>query len=313
MQFAKLEMRFCRWNPANSRASRASGSQHRPAVRAKLLFDLTFCCWGISSIGALTALTFLLFLLGLVHATAMCVPSEIIAPTALQYLFPSAPNSATHTQCAAVAIPPASCALAQTGQGSKDVTTKLSRFKDIAGIVESLAKVIALAVGGWWTYLLFVRKRQQYPRAKVTHTVIHKPLASGQRLLHVATNVTNTGEVLLCLVSGFTRIQQMSPPPSELVKCLRQGHDPVKQGETEYEWPSVGERKWDWQDHPHEVEPGEDDEIDCDFVVESDAETLEIYTYLKNKAKPEREIGWNLTTIYDLQERPKESPPPNGV
>jgi len=41
----------------------------------------------------------------------------------------------------------------------------IEQWKSVAGLVESFAKMIALAVGGSWTYMLFIRKRQQYPRS----------------------------------------------------------------------------------------------------------------------------------------------------
>jgi len=178
--------------------------------------------------------------------------------------------------------------------------TTLSKTKDVADIVHSFFTIAGIVVGGYWTWMLFVKKRQKYPRAKVTHAIAHKPLAHGQRLLHVATSVSNPGEVLLCLVSGFTRVQQVLPVPHEFAEAVRKGEDPVKVGETEYAWPLLGERTWNWQAEPHEIEPGESEEIHCDFVVDNQATTLEIYTYFRNKEKPGRQIGWNVTTLYDL-------------
>jgi len=38
----------------------------------------------------------------------------------------------------------------------------LDQWKSVAGHAESLAKVVALIVGGSWTYLLFVKKRTAF-------------------------------------------------------------------------------------------------------------------------------------------------------
>jgi len=187
--------------------------------------------------------------------------------------------------------------------GSEDTEKKRqSKAKDIADIVQSFFTVLGIVVGGFWTYMLFVQKRQRYPRAKTTHTITHKPLGHNRILLHVTTDISNPGEVLLRLVSGFTRVQQILPPPPEVVAAMKKGEDPVRPTDTEYPWPLVGERAWHWE-KPHEIEPGESEELHCDFVIADTLRTVEIYTYVKNEAKPNKEIGWNLTTICDLEEK----------
>lgn len=203
--------------------------------------------------------------------------------------------------------------VSKKSEADRDKPTTLEKLKDIADIAQSISTVLAVLVGGWWTYRLFVKKRQDYPRATITHSVIHKPLATGHYLLHVAINVKNTGEILLRLASGFTRVQQVLPPPKEFLEAVQRRDDPVKQGDTEYPWPLIVQRNFEWEKSPRELEPAEEEEIHCDFVVDAEATTLEIYSYFKNKEKPGREIGWNLTTIYDFQAPPKPSSLPNGV
>jgi hypothetical protein len=195
-----------------------------------------------------------------------------------------------------------SAAAAKSTGGAENTQTRdwLAQAKDVADVAQSVFTVLGIVVGGVWTYLLFVKRRQRYPRAKVGHKITHKRLPGDRHLLHVVTEVSNTGEVLLTLGSGLTRVQQVLPPPSDLVKVVRNGKDPVGPADTEYPWPCVGERLRDWTNDPREVEPGETDEIHWDFIVEPDAQTLEIYSYFKNVTKEGREIGWNLTTMYDL-------------
>lgn len=49
---------------------------------------------------------------------------------------------------------------------------------------------------------------------------------------------------------------------------------------------------------------GETDELHFDFVVDSDVQVVVIYSYLKNVKKRRREIGWNVTLVYDLRSGP---------
>lgn len=178
----------------------------------------------------------------------------------------------------------------------------LSGVKDTADTVKSIAEIIGLGVGGFWTWLLFVKNRQDYPRAKVGHTISRFTLANGSRLLRVQCTVTNIGPVLLRLDSTFTWVQQILPLPKDFETAFGAGKDPLATlgpSDSEYGWPVVGERKCDWKASPREVEPGEEENMQFDFVVDDRAQLVEIYSYFRNERK-KREIGWSGTTIYDL-------------
>lgn len=235
----------------------------------------------------------------LVVSFLMCSPTAALPPLTAG-IFASPPLIAHFLRQPSFTSP--GVGLPAAASDSEDTPkTGLSKAKDFADIVHSFFTVLGIVVGGVWTYMLFIEKRQRYPRAKATHAITHKPLGHNSVLLHVTTDISNSGEVLLRLESGFTRVQQLLPPPPEVVAAIKKGGDPVPAGKTEYPWPLVGERTWDWKAQPHEVEPGENEEVHCDFVIADTHSTVEIYTYVRNEAKPNREIGWNLTTIYDLK------------
>jgi hypothetical protein len=171
-----------------------------------------------------------------------------------------------------------------------------------AGSVQACATVIAIIVGGVWSYMLFVQKRQRYPRANIEHRITHRSIPDNKLLLHVAVTVRNTGDVLLSLVSGQTRIQQILPLSLELLDPISKGRDPVKAGDREILWPLIKLRKQKWREQECEIEPGESDEFHYDFILDAEVQTIEVYSYFKNAKKPGREIGWGWTTIYDLGE-----------
>jgi len=161
---------------------------------------------------------------------------------------------------------------------------------------------LALVIAGLWTYILFVRKRQKYPRAKFTHKIIHRSVGIDRDLLRVTVNIGNSGDVLLRFVSGEVRVSQVLPLASELEESLRDGEDPVNtdEGETQVAWSSLGTREKSWKAHEFEIEPEETDEVHFDFILDHTIQTVEIYSYFKNKKKYWREIGWDLTTIHDI-------------
>ena len=179
----------------------------------------------------------------------------------------------------------------------------LEQWKSVAGLVESFAKIVALAVGGSWTYMLFIRKRQQYPRASVLHECAAYSLTSDRSLLRVTLTLKNTSEVLLRIESGEVRVQRIGP--------LVWGEDVpaegfVADGAFEYNWPLLGRLRLSYPpDGCLEVEPGESEAIHFDAFVRSDVRVVQIYTYLKNVTKTEKEIGWNCTSIHQLVPGPK--------
>jgi len=175
----------------------------------------------------------------------------------------------------------------------------LDQWKTVAGIAESVAKIVALAVGGSWTYMLFVKKRTEFPRAEVTHGCAAYPIDGERSVLRVTVTVKNKSDVLLQITSGRVMVQQIAPF-TDAREDLPRGF--AGAGDTyEYPWPPLGDRALEYAaDRYLEVEPGESEAIDFDVFVKSGIRVVQVYTYLKNVSKREREIGWNCTSIHRL-------------
>lgn len=171
-----------------------------------------------------------------------------------------------------------------------------SNVKDIAALIQSAATVIAITVGGIWTYWLFVRKRQKFPRAKIEHRISHRSTVNGRLLLSVDAIISNTSDVLLSLVSGKISVSQMLPPQAELLNILNGG-----QGTEVTDWQAlVPLRNPTWKKGELEIEPGESQQLPYHFVINASVQTLLVYTYFRNAEKSGRVLGWELSTIYDL-------------
>lgn len=181
-------------------------------------------------------------------------------------------------------------------------STFLAKSKQIAEILESLVTIAAIIVGGVWTYWLFVKKRQKYPHAKTIHEVVHKYLPGKKLWIRVTVTITNLGDVLLSLTSGEVFVQQILPLISsseESVKLLEKEQKEKDVVCREIEWPGYV-REFKWEKERFEIEPGESDQISCDFILDDGVKTIRVYSYLKNVSKGKREIGWRLTTIYNI-------------
>ena len=175
----------------------------------------------------------------------------------------------------------------------------LEEWKSVVGLAESFAKIAALAVGGSWTYLLFVKKRTAFPRAEVAHTCAAYPIDGQRSVLRVTLTVKNKSDVLLQITSGRVVVQQIAPfidAANDLSLGFAGTDDTF-----EYAWPPIGDRSFEYSsDRFLEVEPGESEALDFDVFVANDVRVVQVYSYLKNVRKKDRELGWNCTSIHRL-------------
>ena len=151
--------------------------------------------------------------------------------------------------------------------------------------------------------MLFVKKRQKFPRANITHKISHIPISNNKVPLRVTAMIYNKGDVLISLHSGTTRVQQVLPLSQDMINDINKDKDLVPKGMTEIEWPLIGkDRDSNWKKGEFEIEPGEKDQIPYDFIIDADIETVVVYSHFRNvKKKRSRNIGWDLTTVYDLK------------
>jgi hypothetical protein len=89
----------------------------------------------------------------------------------------------------------------------------LADIKEMTEIFQNLTTITAVIVGGFWSYKIFIQKRQKYPRATIEHKVIHRSISSEEKydLLSLDVIVSNNGDVLLKLESGEIFVKQMLP------------------------------------------------------------------------------------------------------
>jgi hypothetical protein len=164
--------------------------------------------------------------------------------------------------------------------------------------LQIFATVLALVVGGVWTWMLFVRRRQRYPRADLRQSLAHWRLPDGRILLRISLVVENRGEILLSLAEGFVRVQRMLPWSEEDLVALETS-DPRTR---EVAWHLVEERPLQFARREFEIEPGEKEQLDVDFLVDPEVERVVVYSYLRNRVKRRRDIGWSVTSVYPTGE-----------
>lgn len=177
--------------------------------------------------------------------------------------------------------------------------------------LESIFTIAALVVGGVWTYQLFVRQRQRYPRAVLEQRVFHRDLPDGRRMLHVAATLRNVGSVLISVDRMRTTVERVAPLAPDLLGQLLASHNPQDEsGRCEIQWYRIGYRRREFEAGSIEIEPGEEDQFRFDFCLKPAVEVVKITSHIENATKrrrregllrrgAERTIGWEVATYFD--------------
>ena len=177
-----------------------------------------------------------------------------------------------------------------------------TRAKDLAGVVQSMITVVAIAAGGVFAFYKLQIFRDFEPHLNVSNSISHRRV--GTKYVHVAVIATlhNSSRVEVELRRGFFRLQQLAPISDEGVESLYA--QVFIDAEKEYlQWPILEEVPRVWDEGELIVEPGESHSETYEFIVEMGIESVIIYTYFYNPQHSRHSRtaeGWHATTIYDI-------------
>src|SRR5690349_23009918 len=186
----------------------------------------------------------------------------------------------------------------------------LGGYKDQIASVQSLITIIAIFVGGFWSYRVFIQERQSHPRLEIEHKIQHWKISSDQILLSVNEILTNTGPVKVDLRGGTIRVIQVMPLPQPVANDLRDVQSKTRHSKAQ---PSILEPKvWDvlvdsprkWKRDKVVIEPGENDVVPNEFIIPANIQVVAVYSYITNPDDPK--LGWNGLTYYDLTKAERE-------
>jgi hypothetical protein len=162
----------------------------------------------------------------------------------------------------------------------------------------NVATVIAIAVGGWWTYSRFFKNRTGKPKAAMSHSVQDRRVTDDDLLVRIVIRLENTGSVLLPVEHLRCEISQVNPPAPEALDRLKKREFITGEHLADLGCIRCYEEKR--EKGKVRIEPGEADAFPFDFVVPADITTISIYSYIGNSRERKKEIGWDLTAFYDL-------------
>jgi hypothetical protein len=194
--------------------------------------------------------------------------------------------------------------------------------KDFASTVQAMIATLAFLTAGYWTYTNFIAQRQNHPRLMIVHKVSHLVLPNGVKLLSVDELYSNPGPVLLEIREGDIRVVKLLPlPPGPRTWAaaaaskdldadgLRKLNDQYKSSLDDLaNWPLLAWRNRKWAKGEFVIEPGESDQVHCEFIIPPDVEAVNVMTYISNPSSHKKDIGWRENTIYDFRTTSREQP-----
>lgn len=176
----------------------------------------------------------------------------------------------------------------------------IETWKVVADLAQGFGVLGAAGLGGLWTRHLYLRQRENYPRASIEHELDVTDVGHGKVALRLAVTIRNRGKVLIEIERGLSRVQQFLPCDPKVISVLQEKSEKTY---PKLNWILLGEKtREEWN---IEIEPGDEEEVHFDFLIDSSVQKVSLYSHFDNRAKPNRlrPIGWNKTTMHCLRGR----------
>ena len=180
-------------------------------------------------------------------------------------------------------------------------TLDINTFNSVM-IVQSIATLIIISIGGVFAYRKLQIYRDFEPHLTITQNVSHRSI--GTKYIHIMVTATlhNSSKVVIRPTESYSRIQQISPLPDTYIESLYE--DAYKDEKTDtIEWPAMEQINREWQEGKLLIEPSETHSEVYEFIVSTDCETILVSTYFHNPAfasAPHSAQGWGTTSVYDI-------------
>ncbi|HTY38220.1 MAG TPA: hypothetical protein VMH23_13975 [Bacteroidota bacterium] len=176
-------------------------------------------------------------------------------------------------------------------------------WKAVVETFESAAKIIALLVGGLWTYELYIKQRTKYPRLQITHAAKVMSLGKEFSLLSVTVTVKNIGNVLVAVDRCRASLFNITDDHLNLTADSDENsHNPARcEDGLRLRFPRLRTLERKWEIGKFELEPQEQDQVVFDFVLPASVEAVRLYTYFSNPKKQDRNIGWSDSSIHRVE------------
>jgi hypothetical protein len=194
----------------------------------------------------------------------------------------------------------------------------LETTKDAVDIVQSVAATLAIVVGAYWALRRFGLERPLMRRADVSQQIQVIDLPPACRLLHVTLQVKNVGTIVLRPSKADCLVQRISPmdaavqdqvnryirePESDRGAYRGDGNQLYYADGGEIRWPALERRQFADVAEGGEVDAGETERWDLDFVLPRGIGVVGVFTEVSLDEK--HELWWSAYSLLDMAAPPK--------
>ena len=166
------------------------------------------------------------------------------------------------------------------------------RFKDLAGIVQSVVTVLAIIIGGIIAAYKLQLFRDFEPHLTISHAINHRRIRDGYVHLDVTATLQNSSRVKVELREGGFLLQQIAP--------VLGGNDLLGRNIPYPLWPILDEASFDFGGYEITLEPGQSLQETLQFIVPDDVETVLIHYYFSSsRSLTGSSRVWGITDVYD--------------
>lgn len=175
--------------------------------------------------------------------------------------------------------------------------------------------MLAVLLGGYWTYRLHIQNRFAYPKAEATTFIVSRMFGNEHRWIHVQVGIRNLGTTKIPIREGYCRLQQCIPEDPLLLAYLATGRlQPVftrkadrpesdqYELRTEVEWPQIDKRPFSYPPGRCVIEPGEIEYIHFDFFVSNLVEVVYVEAYIHNSVTSKVSVDNNWASPPEYSE-----------
>ncbi len=189
-------------------------------------------------------------------------------------------------------------------------TSTLTHIRNAAGIAQSIFTIGAIIAAGIWFFI----QKEASPKANIIHEITHRQIDKDWTWIHVSISISNPGKRLLNLESGIIRIHKILPLSKDISKMLKNKKNPISEESCKVSWHRIGKEYTPMLNI--KIQPGEEDNLECEFIIPSYVQTVKIYSYFAKRQRKQNsnsmietshlanlqntDIGWGKETIYDI-------------
>ena len=180
----------------------------------------------------------------------------------------------------------------------------VATLKDWASVAQALVTILALFAAGIFAVVKFQIFRDTQPHLSISQEVSHRLLGGEYVHLAVTATLSNRSKVKVELLDCFFRLQQISPLSDDDVETLY-AQVFIDREIDALQWPTLDKHTRRWRSGQLTIEPGEIQQITCEFIVSSAVDSILAYSYFYNPegvSSARASDGWDATTVHDLRQ-----------